>query len=58
MFPQSHPSESPCTMLVYLLRRIAQSIFVALAMMVIVFFGIYMIGNPIDILISPDATPR
>lgn len=45
-------------MLVYLLRRIAQSIFVALAMMVIVFFGIYMIGNPIDILISPDATPQ
>ena len=44
-------------MLVYLLRRIAQSIFVALAMMVIVFFGIYMIGNPVDILISPDATP-
>lgn len=43
-------------MLVYLLRRIAQSIFVAFAMMVIVFFGIYMIGNPIDILISPDAT--
>ena len=27
-------------------------------MMVIVFFGIYMIGNPIDILISPDATPQ
>ena len=44
-------------MLVYLLRRIAQSIFVALAMMVIVFFGIYMVGNPVDILISPDATP-
>lgn len=45
-------------MLVYLLRRIAQSIFVALAMMVIVFFGIYLVGNPVDILISPDATPR
>lgn len=45
-------------MVVYLLRRIIQSIFVALAMMVIVFFGIFMIGNPIDILISPDATPQ
>jgi len=45
-------------MVVYLLRRITQSIFVALAMMVIVFFGIFMIGNPIDILISPDATPQ
>ncbi|MFT4743683.1 MAG: peptide/nickel transport system permease protein, partial [Yoonia sp.] len=46
------------SMVVYLLRRIIQSIFVALAMMVIVFFGIFMIGNPIDILISPDATPQ
>lgn len=45
-------------MVVYLLRRIIQSFFVALAMMVIVFFGIFMIGNPIDILISPDATPQ
>jgi peptide/nickel transport system permease protein len=26
--------------------------------MVIVFFGIFMIGNPIDILISPDAMPQ
>ncbi|MDO5656708.1 MAG: ABC transporter permease [Paracoccus sp. (in: a-proteobacteria)] len=44
-------------MLVYLLRRIAQSVFVLAAMMVIVFFGIYMIGNPLDILVAPDATP-
>ncbi|MDO5529864.1 MAG: ABC transporter permease [Paracoccus sp. (in: a-proteobacteria)] len=44
-------------MLVYLLRRIAQSVFVLLAMMVIVFFGIYMVGNPVDILVAPDATP-
>ncbi|MDO5620347.1 MAG: ABC transporter permease [Paracoccus sp. (in: a-proteobacteria)] len=44
-------------MLVYLLRRLAQSLFVIAAMMVIVFFGIYMVGNPVDILIAPDATP-
>jgi peptide/nickel transport system permease protein len=44
-------------MLVFLLRRLAQSIFVMAAMMVVVFFGVYMIGNPVDILISPDATP-
>jgi peptide/nickel transport system permease protein len=24
---------------------------------VVVFFGVYMIGNPVDIMISPDATP-
>ncbi|BDW85252.1 MULTISPECIES: ABC transporter permease [Roseicyclus] len=44
-------------MLVYLLRRLAQSVFVLIAMMIVVFFGVYMIGNPVDILISPDATP-
>jgi len=26
-------------------------------MMVVVFFGVYMIGNPIDILIALDAPP-
>jgi peptide/nickel transport system permease protein len=44
-------------MLVFLLRRLTQSVFVLIAMMVVVFFGVYMIGNPVDILISPDATP-
>ncbi|MBF9057994.1 ABC transporter permease subunit [Rhodobacterales bacterium HKCCSP123] len=44
-------------MLVFLLRRLAQSVFVMIAMMIVVFFGVYMIGNPVDILISPDATP-
>ena len=44
-------------MLVFLLRRLVQSVFVLIAMMIVVFFGVYMIGNPIDILISPDATP-
>jgi peptide/nickel transport system permease protein len=34
-----------------------QSVFVMIAMMIVVFFGVYMIGNPVDILISPDATP-
>jgi len=45
-------------MLVFLLRRLFQSVFVLIAMMIVVFFGVYMIGNPVDILISPDATPR
>ncbi len=43
-------------MLVYMLRRVVQSLFVIAAMVLIVFFGVYLIGNPIDILISPDAT--
>jgi len=39
----------------WLLRRLLQAAFVILAMTVIVFVGIAVIGNPVDILISPDA---
>jgi peptide/nickel transport system permease protein len=42
-------------MLVYLLRRLGQSVFVIAAMAVLVFVGVYAIGSPIDIMISPDA---
>ncbi len=44
-------------MILWLARRLIQAAFVVLAMTVIVFIGIHLIGNPIDILISPDATP-
>ncbi|MFW5499896.1 MULTISPECIES: ABC transporter permease [unclassified Maridesulfovibrio] len=44
-------------MLAFLIRRISQSIAVLLVMSVLVFSGVYCIGNPIDILIAPDATP-
>jgi peptide/nickel transport system permease protein len=42
-------------MALWLLRRVAQAVFVMLAMSVIVFAGLHMIGNPVDILISPEA---
>ena len=42
-------------MTTWLLRRVIQAMFVVLAMTVIVFLGVNVIGNPIDILISPDA---
>ena len=42
-------------MTIWLLRRVIQALFVVLAMTVIVFLGVNVIGNPIDILISPDA---
>jgi hypothetical protein len=42
-------------MLVFIIRRSLQSIVVLLAMSVLVFVGVYAIGNPIDILISPQA---
>ena len=42
-------------MLAYLIRRLGQSVFVLVVMAVIVFLGIYAVGNPIDVLISPEA---
>ena len=42
-------------MLAYVIRRAGQSVLVLLAMAVLVFVGVYAIGNPVDILISPDA---
>ena len=42
-------------MLIYILRRLAQSALVLLAMSALVFAGVYAIGNPIDILINPQA---
>ena len=41
---------------VFIIRRLMQSLLVLAAMTVIVFVGVYAIGNPIDILIAPDAT--
>lgn len=42
-------------MTVYLVRRLIQALFVVLAMSVIVFVGVFAIGDPVEILISPDA---
>lgn len=42
-------------MLVFIIRRLLQSAAVLVAMSLIVFVGVNVIGNPVDILISPDA---
>ncbi len=42
-------------MTTWMLRRLIQAVFVMLAMTVIVFIGVNVIGDPIEILISPDA---
>ena len=42
-------------MTAYLLRRISQSFLVLIAMSIIVFIGVYAVGDPVEILISPDA---
>lgn len=42
-------------MMIFLVRRLLQSVLVLLVMSLLVFLGVYAIGNPVDILISPDA---
>ncbi len=42
-------------MIVFIVRRLLQSVLVLLVMSLLVFVGVYAIGNPIDVLISPDA---
>jgi peptide/nickel transport system permease protein len=42
-------------MITWLLRRLFQAVLVVLAMTIIVFIGVNVIGDPVEILISPDA---
>ncbi|MEP6998014.1 MAG: ABC transporter permease, partial [Betaproteobacteria bacterium] len=42
-------------MLVYVIRRSLQALLVMFVMSILVFVGVYAIGNPIDILINPLA---
>ena len=42
-------------MLAFTIRRLAQSIFVLAVMAAIVFLGVYAIGNPIELLVNPQA---
>jgi len=43
-------------MLVYIIRRLMQAALVVLAMSVLVFAGVYLIGDPVSMLISPEAS--
>ncbi|RWR33662.1 ABC transporter permease [Sinirhodobacter populi] len=40
----------------FIIRRLGQALVVLLVMSMLVFAGVYVIGNPVDVLISPDAT--
>lgn len=42
-------------MLAYLIRRLGQAVLVMAVMATIVFFGLYAVGNPVDLLINPEA---
>ena len=43
-------------MTAFLIRRLMQSAVVVIVMSLVVFFGVNIVGDPIDMLISPDAT--
>ncbi|MBW8635854.1 ABC transporter permease [Hoeflea sp. WL0058] len=45
-------------MLVFLIRRLLQSAVVLLVMSLVVFTGVFAIGNPVDSLINPEATEQ
>ena len=45
-------------MVVFLVRRLLQSMLVLLVMSFVVFAGVFAIGNPIDALINPEATEQ
>ncbi len=42
-------------MLVFLIRRLSQSLVVLLVMSFLVFVGVFAIGDPVELLVSPDA---
>lgn len=48
--------EGATRMAVFLVRRLLQSAFVLFAMSILVFVGVFAIGNPVDIMIAPEAT--
>ncbi len=44
-------------MLVFIVRRSLRAVLVLLVMSVLVFIGVYVVGNPMDILVNPQADP-
>ena len=44
-------------MIAYLLSRIGQTILTLMVMSVLVFAGVYLVGNPVDMLLGATATP-
>ena len=45
-------------MLGYIIQRLLQAVVVMLVISALVFCGVYAVGNPIDVLLSPDATQQ
>jgi peptide/nickel transport system permease protein len=45
-------------MLGFLIQRLFQAVVVMLVISVLVFLGVYAVGNPIDVMLSPDTTQQ
>ena len=45
-------------MTAYIMRRVGQALLTLLVMSALVFSGVYLIGNPVDVMISATATPQ
>ena len=45
-------------MTAFLIRRLMQSVVVVFVMSIVVFLGVNVVGDPVDMLISPDATQQ
>jgi peptide/nickel transport system permease protein len=45
-------------MLAFILRRVMQSVFVVIAMSLVVFFGVHVVGDPVYLLVNPMADQR
>lgn len=45
-------------MLAYVIQRLLQAFVVMLVISALVFIGVYAVGNPIDVMISPDVTQQ
>ena len=45
-------------MLGFVIQRLLQAAVVMLVISALVFTGVYAVGNPIDVMISPDATQQ
>lgn len=43
-------------MTLFIIRRLIQSAFVLLAVSVVVFFAVYAVGNPVELLVNPNAS--
>ena len=43
-------------MLTYIVRRLLQAVLVMLVMSALVFLGLYVVGDPVSMMASPEAT--